>query len=246
MLHQVFGDYGKGKSVFLVYQIYKLYREHGSELLKYCCDMIDRLNQSRETPLPYPEKPPIFANFKVKIKNPDGSVFEPYLIDGKDIGINHLNEDGKPPKKFKYKFFPPGSVIFLDEAQKDFNSKDKELKRDVLEFFETHRHNDLTIWLATQRGVLISKDIRGLCSDFIQILGIENEKSVFNNIISTKWTCRQFSDRFNFELYIASNENEGEFKEVTFEHQGDILSCYDSHEYRKLYIPPDGVNFNFG
>ncbi|MGN0803847.1 MAG: zonular occludens toxin domain-containing protein [Candidatus Coproplasma sp.] len=238
MLHEVFGDYGAGKSAFLTYQIKNLYLNHGDEKLAFSKNMIAEINATRKKKLSYPKKPPIFANFDVTIKEKDGTVFKPYRIDGSKIGLNSLDSESD------YKFFPPGSAIFIDEAQNYFNSKG-DLKREVSAFFEKHRHNYLDIWLATQRGILINKDIRGICQDFKQIITLENDYSIFGNVTKTRWHVLEFTDRYNFEKYLATDGGEGfsDENKKTYVNEGNIFDCYNSHSYMPDFIPPEGKNF---
>ena len=95
-LHNVFGDVGAGKTAFLMLQLAKLYFERGQEILENSCRILDEENKKRKTPLKYPDRVPIYCNFKVQIPNPDGSIYEPYEIKGSQIGIG---------KKYK-KLFP--------------------------------------------------------------------------------------------------------------------------------------------
>ncbi len=229
-LHEVFGDYGAGKSAFFVYQIKTLYEEHGEEMLQFSRDIIDQVNATRERPLPYPKKPPICANFKTTITNPDGSTFSPYYFDASLIGLNNKASDTH------YKYFYPGSAIFIDEAQNYFNSK-SDLKREVAAFFEKHRHNYLNIWLAAQRGILINKDIRGICTDFKQIIKLEHERSIFDTITKSRWTVREFSERYEFEKYLETEGAEGKFTEATYENDGNVFDLYDSHSYINDFLP---------
>lgn len=237
MLHEVFGDYGAGKSAFLTYQIKNLYLNHGDEKLAFCKSMIAQINLKRQKKLSYPKKPPIYANFDVTITKPDGTVFKPHRIDGDDIGLN------LPNGETNYKYFPPGSAIFIDEAQNYFNSKG-DIKREVSAFFEQHRHNYLDIWLATQRGILINKDIRGICQDFKQILSLENEVSIFGTITQTTWHVKEFTEKYEFEKYLDTDgADDCKCDVMTYINKGNIFDCYDSHSYITKFMPPEGKNF---
>ena len=66
-LHNVFGDVGAGKTAFLMLQLAKLYFERGQEILENSCRIIDEENKKRKTPLKYPDRVPIYCNFKVQI-----------------------------------------------------------------------------------------------------------------------------------------------------------------------------------
>ncbi len=235
-LHQVFGDYGSGKTAFLAYQVKRLYLEHGEEMLEFSRAMIDRINATRKKRLSYPKKVPIYTNFKVEIEKSNGVKYSPYHIDGDEIGLAF------PDSENTYKYFPPGSAIFIDEAQNYFNSKG-DIKREVSAFFEKHRHNYLDIWFASQRGILINKDIRAITQDFKQIEELEHETSMFGTITKNRWWVKEFNDRFQFERFLASDGGEGAYITKVYENRGNIFDIYDSHCYMADYMPPEGASF---
>ena len=174
MLHNVFGGVGAGKTAFLTLQLSELYFERGQEILENSRRIIEKENKKRKTPLKFPDKVPIYCNFKIKIPNPDGSVYEPYEIKGTEIGLGN-----------KYKKLYAGAVIIIDEAQNEFNSKN-DLPRAVSAFFEKHRHADFEIWIASQRPILINKDIRDLSRHFVQIYLLDKLVAPFDIIYGLK------------------------------------------------------------
>lgn len=234
-LHNVFGDRGAGKSVFLTYNLSETYFNRGRELLERSRRIIEEQNKARGTRFTPPDRVPIYCNFKVKIPNSDGSVYEPYEIKGSEIGI------GK-----KYKKLYPGAVVFIDEAQNEFNSK-IDLKREVSAFFEKSRHADLEIWIASQRPILINKDIRDLSRHFIQIYGLEKKEAHFGIICGLKWHCREFDSRADVDAYVElSKYGKGDdisYRETEYKSGGEILDYYDSKSYLIEYLPEDGSNY---
>ena len=234
-LHNVFGDVGAGKTAFLMLQLAKLYFERGQEILENSCRILDEENKKRKTPLKYPDRVPIYCNFKVQIPNPDGSIYEPYEIKGSQIGI------GK-----KYKKLFPGAVIIIDEAQNEFNSKN-DLARAVSAFFEKHRHADFEIWIASQRPILINKDIRDLCRHFIQIYKLAKIVAPFDIICALKWHCREFDSRADVDEYVElSKSDKGDsinYRETVYNDSGDILDYFDSKSCLSEFLPEEGNNY---
>lgn len=234
-LHNVFGDVGAGKTAFLMLQLAELYFERGQEILENSCRIIDEENKKRKTPLKLPDRVPIYCNFKVRIHNPDGSIYEPYEIKGSEIGI------GK-----KYKKLYPGAVIIIDEAQNEFNSKG-DLPRAVSAFFEKHRHADFEVWIASQRPILINKDIRDLSRHFIQICKLEKSFAPFDIICGLKWACREFDSRADVDEYVElSKSNKGDnvsYRETVYYDNGDILDWFDSKSCLSEYFPEEGNNY---
>lgn len=234
-LHNLFGDIGAGKSAFLMYTVEDLYYNHGQEIWDNSKRIIAKENEKRKQKLTPPDRVPIYCTFDFEIPNPDGSIYKPYLIKGSEIGI------GK-----KYKKIVPGAVIILDEAQNDFNSK-KELERAVSAFFEKSRHADYEIWIASQRPVLINKDIRDLSRHFIQIYKLEKTVAHFGIITYLKWHCREFSTRADVDEYVElSKSNKSDivsYSETTYESGGYILSHYNSKGCLDEYLPDEGKDY---
>ena len=234
-IHSVFGDRGAGKSVLLVKNLARIYFERGQKLLAHSRQKIEEQNKTRKTKLTPPNKVPIYCNFKVKIKNPDGSIYEPYDIKGSEIGL------GK-----KYKKLYPCAVIFIDEAQDEFNSKN-DLPRKVSAFFEKSRHPEFEIWIASQRPILINKDIRDLSRHFIQIYKLDMTRAHFGIICGLKWSCREFDNRADVEEYVElSKKNKGEiisYRETVYESGGEILDYYNTKEYLPEYLPDEGSDY---
>lgn len=235
-IHSLFGDRGAGKSVLLVHNFARIYFDRGQELLERSRQIVEKQNETRKRKLTPPAKVPMYCNFKVKIPNPDGSIYEPYYIKGSEIGIGQ-----------KYKKLYPCAVIFIDEAQNEFNSKNTDLPRAVSVFFEKSRHADYEIWLASQRPILINKDIRALSRHFIHTYKLEMTKAHFGIICGLKWHCREFDRHTDVEEYVElSKTGKGEainYRETVYEDGGEILDYYDSKTYLTEYLPEEGKDY---
>ena len=110
MITIIFGAPGSGKSSLNTYFLKELYRAQGKQLLEAACDRIERLNQDRAIPLSCPDKPPIYADYAVKFKIGYEKWAEPYFINGYYLGLANDRMATLP--------VPPGSKIFLSEAQR--------------------------------------------------------------------------------------------------------------------------------
>ncbi|MDE6442779.1 MAG: zonular occludens toxin domain-containing protein [Clostridia bacterium] len=237
MIHNVFGGCGTGKSAFLGRLVSQLYWEHGQEIWDNSRRIIEEKNKKRKKKLTPPDRVPIYTvNFKIRIPLPDGGVYETYEIKGKEIGL------GKGYRKFY-----PGSVIIVDEAQNEFNSKEN-LPRPVSAFFEKHRHARLEIWLAAQRPILINKDIRAITTHFIEIQKLEHKLNIFNEPYESCWTCREFDNNTAVEEYIeydksSTTKYEPNYKETTYRHRGNIFEIYDSYSCIDEYFPDEEEDF---
>ena len=235
-LHNLFGERGAGKSAFFMSQAANLYFERGQEIWENSKRIIEEENKTRKKKLTPPDRVPIYTvNFTFEIRNPDGTIYKPYELKGNEIGI------GK-----KYKKLYPGSVVFIDEAQIPLNSK-KDLPRAVSAFFEESRHADLEIWIASQRPILINKDIRDLSHHFIQIYNFEMTEAPFGIICSLKWNCREFNNRAEVDEYVdMSNESQEActyYRDTVYEDTGDILDYYDTKGLLKDYLPEEGSDY---
>ena len=234
-LHNVFGDPGAGKTAFLMQTITELYFERGQEIWDNSRQIIENENKTRKRKLTPPDKVPIYCNFKFQIPNPDGTIYEPYPIKGSEIGI------GK-----EYKKLYPGAVIIIDEAQNEFNSKG-DLKRAVSAFFEKHRHGDYEIWIASQRPILINKDIRDLSRHFIQIYKLDMTKAAFDIICSLKWHCREFDSRADVDEYVDLSKSEKadniNYRETVYDMSGDVLDYFDSKSCLSELLPEEGCDY---
>ena len=100
-----------------------------------------------------------------------------YEIDGFHMG---LYNDVHPTV-----FIPPGSNVYLDEAQKYYNSKENAKLADfVSRYYELHGHFRLTITLTMQRPILIDKNIRELVGEVFMFrsLSINNPAAEYSRL----------------------------------------------------------------
>ena len=114
MIHIIFGGPGKGKSCKQVHFAKELCRKSGRALLADCAARIDRA-RSEGYALNAPDRPPIFSDFPMRFKTGYETWFETYYVNGYYLGLPNESQD--------VMYVPPGSVIFLSEAQRYYYSR---------------------------------------------------------------------------------------------------------------------------
>ena len=220
MITIIFGAPGSGKSSLSTYFLKQLYRTEGEKRQRGAQAEIARINETRLRPLTAPDKPPIFANYRVKFKTGYEKWFE-----------------------MPTQFIPPYSGVFLGEAQRFFNSrKSKTLPDWVSRFFEMHRHYHVDLWLDVQRPILIDANIRELCKLFIEVRKMVHVYDAAGRITSTTFHVREFERWGAVEQYL--NMGGKEYEERTYTNEGNIFRAFDSYSYFSEFLPAEGRDFS--
>ena len=105
MITIIFGAPGTGKTSLSTHFLKQTYQTQGRALLSYTRGRIEAMNESRAVPRARPEKPPIFANYKVSFKTGYDKTFEPYFINPYYMGL--------PNEAMPTHYLPPGSKVFI-------------------------------------------------------------------------------------------------------------------------------------
>lgn len=169
----------------------------------------------------------VFADYTVHTRR--GTVTN-YECDGFYLG---LSQDVHPTM-----FLPPGAYIYLDEAQKYFNSREgaSKLADFVSRFYELHGHYRLNVTLTVQRPMLIDKNIRELAGEVIYVRELEHQKNG-NRILRSMWDCYSFDSSAAAVSYIDSGFNEKlRGDRVRFEYEGNIFKHYDSYSFFPAFL----------
>lgn len=142
-------------------------------------------------------------------------------------------EFGLPNTIFKTRFFPEYSTLFIDEAQKYFNSR-KKLNEYTSRAFETSGHMHYDIWLATQRPKLIDLNVRELITKFIDIRKVEFKETKHG--IKTIIYTIEHEDNYSVEKYIESGRKEmyGGIKNE-YEINRDLRQDYNAFCYNESF-----------
>lgn len=237
MLHIIFGAPGAGKSSLEAYFLKQVYLTEGRLLLKQTLERIIVLNESREKNLTLPDKPPIFADFSIKLHVGYKKYFEPYYINGYYFGLSN--------EKMPTMYIPPFSKIFLGEAQRYYDSRQSATFPEfVSRAFEMHRHYGLDIYMDVQRVGLIDKNIRELCRHFIEVLSMQHEFDDMGRIVKTTFKCREFSNWPDVNEYLNSGSN-NTYTETEYVNDGNIFECFNSYTYFENFLPPEGKDFQY-
>ena len=137
----------------------------------------------------------------------------------------------------KTHFNLPYECICITEAQKYLNSRMSTWFPDwQSRWYEQHGHNNLDIWLDTQRPMLIDVNIREL-SQFIEIMKLDLKYNDFGKVCGLKWTIRQIDNSALFDKYMTSGKTDKScYTENTVTADYNVFDCYDSQSCKlKFY-----------
>lgn len=230
-----------GKTGWLQMKVEDLYFNHRHELWKQCCGEIVKENNGREIQFECPEKdtPPIYApldmgsRFRVK----RDEYYEPFIVN--PYHLSPTNKGVAP------QYFLPYAQIFIPEAQKYFSSKQHQnLDPGVYSFFEKHGHKHYDIWLDSQVGGFVDARIRQLVGKVIEIIKMTFIYDGMGGVIKTIWECREFDCIQDYDEYFKSPGTVKNYKETTYEHEGDIRKHYNAFGCKDELTPPDGQQYS--
>lgn len=237
MITVIFGKPGAGKSAYATYLMKTLYEEHKNEIWKYSCREIEKLNREYGRNFSLPTQAPIFANFDVSLHLGYKWYFEPYFFSPYYFGL--ANE------KMETQYLPPGSKVFIDEAQRFFNSRKSMTFPDWLsEAIEKHRHFGLDLYLIVQRPMLIDPNCRELVGRFVEIKTMKNVTNYAGVVDRSTFYCKEFDDWLAVKQYLEGAE--ADYKDTQYEHEGDIFESFDSFSFTNSFLPKDaGMDFDY-
>lgn len=133
-------------------------------------------------------------------------------------------------------FTLPHECICITEAQKYLNSRMAMYFPDwQSRFYEQHGHNDLDIWLDTQRPMLIDVNIREL-SQFIEIVKLDKWYDNYGKVRRLKWYIRRIDNSGLFDKYMASGKQDKSCyvaDEVVADY--NVFGCYDSQSCKPKF-----------
>lgn len=129
----------------------------------------------------------------------------------------------------KTHFNLPYEVICITEAQKYLNSR---MSRNFPDWqsrwYEQHGHNNLDIFLDTQRPMLIDVNIREL-SHFIEIIKLNVHKDKYGMIQGMTWTIREIENSSLFDRYMSSGKKDTScYTEKNITADFNVFECYNS------------------
>ena len=123
----------------------------------------------------------------------------------------------------------PYEVICITEAQKYLNSRLSMYFPDwQSRWYEQHGHNDLDVYLDTQRPMLIDVNIREL-SQFIEIVKLDIAYNDFGKPCSLTWHIRRIENSSLFDKYMASGKQDKScYTTEVITADYNVFACYDS------------------
>lgn len=168
-----------------------------------------------------------YADYEVSVSKKQKA----YYVDGFMIGL--------PNPFFKTISLPPYSTIFLDEAQRYYDSRmSRYIREEVYQWYQFHRHNDYTVFMACQRLTNIDVNIRSIGQRFICIDEIDVKEDNFGVVCKITWLGREFSSCECAEEYLMAKEKNIEknigkpFKSVC---DFNIFNCYNSKSCKPFF-----------
>ena len=223
MITIIFGKPGVGKTALMTsFAVNNLF--NGKAHWKQCLNKINMLNIGGfklKAPI---QKHMVFADYCIRTRK-----YRNYDIDGYRIGMFD--------ESYYTMFLPPFSHIYLDEAQKYFDSRKSSLMSDrVSRFFEMHRHNNYDITLVCQRLGLIDLNVRQNAECIYLIESFKVKKDDYGRIVKCLWICRHFVSNAEAEKYYdnpSENNNLGE--KVKLEFNGNVFKYYNSQSFEPLF-----------
>jgi len=147
----------------------------------------------------------------------------------------------------KTHFNLPYEVIGITEAQKYLNSRmSMYFPEWQSRWYEQHGHNNLDIWLDTQRPMLIDVNIREL-AQFIEIVQLTIKRDKYNRIVGLKWLVRKIENSSLFDKYMASGKKDKEcYTEEEIIADYNVFACYDSQSCKpKFYAGHTDEDFDY-
>ncbi len=144
-------------------------------------------------------------------------------------------------------FTLPYECICITEAQKYLNSRmSMYFPEWQSRWYEQHGHNDLDIWLDTQRPLLIDVNIREL-SQFVEIVKLDKRYDGFGRVRSLKWHIRHIDNSGLFDKYMASGKTDKScYTESTVTADYNVFDCYDSQSCKpKFYAGHFDEDFDY-
>lgn len=123
----------------------------------------------------------------------------------------------------------PYEAIFISEAQKYLNSRMSVYFPDwQSRWYEQHGHNNLDIWLDTQRPMLIDVNIRELAR-FIEIVNLDIKYDRLGQPCRLQWTIRVIPNSQMFDRYMSSGKKDKDcYTEEVVTANYNVFRCYDS------------------
>lgn len=232
MITIICGEPGRGKTALMTYFAVQKMVDEGFTLWWQSCREIDNLKKGGFSALvSLPQRHTVYADYLIKNRYMQA---QSYYTSGFNIAL--------PNPFFQTTFFAPFSQIFLDEAQKYYDSRMcRYLRECVYRFYQLHRHNHLDVYMTCQRLGNIDLNIRDIAERIIYVNNITTKTDALNRIIECKWNVVEFNSLKDAEAYIDNNNKSVACKSQTYTFNGNIFDYYNSYGNTPVFY--DG-NYN--
>lgn len=168
----------------------------------------------------------IFSNYDVNSDGSDIPDLKCYKVNPYKLGLKG---------KFETQCFPMGSSFFITELQNYYPATMNDyIRPEILRFWQTSRHYDLSLYGDVQRPIDIAKKIRDLFDIFIECVSVE-EIIKENRIVGHKWKLLIIENSRQLEEYLKSN-NVKLCKEVIYISDECRYYNYNSKFCRLLHL----------
>ncbi len=161
-----------------------------------------------------------------------GRRYSSYDIDGFCIGV-------ASPLFTTSRFIPPYSSIFLDEAQRYYDSRmSKYLREEVYRWYQLHRHGDYNVYMACQRLGNIDINLRAIAERFLVMDKVDVRSNEFGVVSRVTWNYHEFTSGDIAEKYqLASDNPEYAKMGIAVKESIDynIFRCYNSKSARPVF-----------
>lgn len=169
MLTIIFGPPGSGKTSLMAYFLNESAFDFGR--IRFAKKEYEQLCNELGTELNLP-KHFTFFNGRMNFRKPGFTKRENLMLYPDKLGIQN-----KAPEGIECQFIPTGSTLGVTEAQGSLRSRGGDsIPAYQFSFYEENRHNDLTIYLDTQRPMMIDKQVR----DISQGISIVDRKNIYD------------------------------------------------------------------
>lgn len=240
MIIEIVGKQGAGKTALNT--LFELLEEryNGKIMLGQCNRIITEINKTRaaDDKIPICTKAPIYGNYESRLSVGYKKEFVPFVLDPYLLGV--------PTEKTadKIQYILPCSCLHITEGRKYWDGRESSTMPDnVSQWFETHRHNYMTIIIDAQRGNALDLNIRANANLFIEVQGMYNEEDAYGKIISSTWYCKEFYSLQDYEGYLAGKQGVY-WRNTTHYYKGNIFESFASRNRMQDFIPPKKVTYS--